>query len=132
MAITFAVIATKIAALAEVSGKSISTVENIPNGLFNALVNEGLTVTKIDVSGLTTLDTGIVIVRDSSIINRAINSKKITDAIKFTFLIMLEEESIPGDMEEQFELIRKGTFEFDPDETIPFSIWKLVRVWVNQ
>ena len=132
MTITFSVLADKIAALAEVSGKSISTVENIPNGLFNALTNKGLTVSKIDTSGLTSLDTGIVIVRDSSIINAAIQNKRITDAIKFTFLVMIEERGIEGDMDDHFELVKKGKFEFDADEIIHYSVWKLVKVWVNQ
>lgn len=134
MVITIPILAEKIAGLAEIiANPNILMHNSIPNSLALALIDEGLTVVRTDFSGLSSLNTGIVLVRDSTIINNAIRNKKLTSPdFLFVFLIIFDEESIEGDMDEQFETVRKGTFEFDPGETIHFGIFKLTRLWVNQ
>ena len=133
MVVTFAQIASKIAALAEVAnGDSVTMDNSIPNALATQLTNQGLVVTRTNFGGLTSLNTDIVITTNSTLINKAINIKRIDRSFSFTFLIIVDEEAVEGDMEEQFEIVRKGEFEFSVGEIIHFSVWKLTRVWVNQ
>ncbi len=123
-------IASKIASLAETSGKSIKIHNHIPSSLRTALRNEGLTVTSGNLLTLTSFDVGIILVRDSSIINKSIKERRLTTDTKFVYLIIIEEDMPENDMEENFELVRKGKFDFG-GEIMHFSVWKLVKVWVN-
>lgn len=125
--------ASAILLLPEVSsGDSLLMDNEIPVQLATALTNEGLTVTRTEFSDLTSINTDHVLTTNTSLINKAIRNRKIDSQFVFVNLIMLGEEAVDGDLEENFELTRKGVHDFGDGETIFFSVWKLTRVWVNQ
>lgn len=133
MAVSFADIAEKIMTLPEIDvGDSVLMDTEIPNGMKTALEGEGLTVTRTDFAGLTSFNVDIVFTTNTNLINKAINNKKITNLTQFLYLIMIQETPVEGDLEENFETFKTGRFTFTNGETLPYSVWKLVRVWVNQ
>lgn len=132
MAVTPAKIAAKVLLLPEInSGDSLYMDDSLPNALANAFTNEGLVVTRESFSGVTSLTTDIVLTDNTTLVNKAIKNKKIDRDFDFLYLLLLSEEGKVGDMDENFELFKKGVLDLEDGDTMHYSVWRLTRVWVN-
>lgn len=132
MAVTAAKIAEKVLELPEItSGDSLYMDTSLPNALATAFTNEGLVVTRTAFTGVTSLTTDIVLTDNTTLVNKAIISKKINRDFDFLYLLLLGEEARNIDMEENFELFKKGVLDLDDGDTMHYSVWRLTRVWVN-
>ena len=132
MSVTPANIASAVLELPEInSGDSLFMDDSLPNSLKTAFENEGLIVTRTSFAGVTSLTTDIVLTDNTTLVNKAINNKKINRDFDFLYLLLLSEKGRLGDMEENFELFKKGVLDLGDGDTMRYSVWRLTRVWVN-